>query len=62
MAQLGGVPIIILKEGTESVKGNSARNKNIQAIQAVGLLALILLRHERQCRARTGTGPDCLWS
>jgi len=35
MAQLGGVPIIILKEGTESVKGNSARNKNIQAIQAV---------------------------
>ncbi len=35
MAQLGGIPIIILKEGTESIKGNSARNKNIQAIKAV---------------------------
>ncbi|MCP4764061.1 MAG: thermosome subunit [archaeon] len=35
MAQLGGVPILILKEGTESAKGRSARNKNIQAIQAV---------------------------
>ena len=35
MAQLGGVPILILREGSESDKGNQARNKNIQAIQAV---------------------------
>jgi thermosome len=35
MAQLGGVPILILKEGTESNKGKSAREKNIQAIRAV---------------------------
>ncbi len=35
MAQLGGVPILILKEGTQSAKGKTARNKNIQAIQAV---------------------------
>ncbi|MHA1453547.1 MAG: thermosome subunit beta [Promethearchaeota archaeon] len=35
MSQLGGVPIIILREGTESTKGKGARNKNIQAIRAV---------------------------
>jgi archaeal chaperonin len=35
MAQLGGVPILILKEGTERSRGNNARQKNIQAIQAV---------------------------
>ncbi|MBN2155711.1 MAG: thermosome subunit [Candidatus Lokiarchaeota archaeon] len=35
MSQLGGVPVIILKEGTESTKGKGARSKNIQAIQAV---------------------------
>jgi thermosome len=35
MSQLGGVPIIILKEGSEVSKGNSARQKNIQAIRAV---------------------------
>jgi len=35
MAQLGGIPILILKEGTEQSKGNTAREKNIIAIQAV---------------------------
>jgi len=35
MAQLGGVPILILKEGTETNKGKSARDSNIQAIRAV---------------------------
>ena len=35
MAQLGGIPILILKEGTEQSKGNTARDKNIIAIQAV---------------------------
>ena len=35
MSQLGGVPIIILREGSEVSKGNSAREKNIQAIRAV---------------------------
>jgi thermosome len=35
MSQLGGVPVIILREGTESTKGKGARNKNIQAIRAV---------------------------
>ncbi|MHA1339415.1 MAG: thermosome subunit beta [Promethearchaeota archaeon] len=35
MAQLGGVPILILKEGTETQKGKSARDSNIQAIRAV---------------------------
>ena len=35
MAQLGGVPILILKEGTERSRGKDAREKNILAIQAV---------------------------
>jgi thermosome len=35
MAQLGGVPILILKEGTERSTGKDAREKNIMAIQAV---------------------------
>jgi thermosome len=35
MSQLGGVPILILKEGTERSTGKSAREKNIMAIQAV---------------------------
>ena len=35
MSQLGGVPILILREGAERTQGRSARDKNIQAIQAV---------------------------
>ncbi len=35
MAQLGGVPILILKEGSERTRGQDARDKNILAIQAV---------------------------
>ena len=35
MSQLGGMPILILKEGSEETKGNDARAKNILAIQAV---------------------------
>ncbi|MBD3352198.1 MAG: thermosome subunit [Candidatus Lokiarchaeota archaeon] len=35
MSQLGGVPILILKEGTKTEKGRGARTKNIQAIRAV---------------------------
>ncbi len=34
-AQLGGQPIIILKEGTERTRGKEARNNNIQAVKAV---------------------------
>ncbi len=35
MSQLGGMPILILREGSEHTKGNDARAKNILAIQAV---------------------------
>lgn len=35
MSQLGGVPILLLKEGAERTKGQDARDKNIIAIQAV---------------------------
>ena len=35
MSQLGGTPIIILREGSEQTKGNDARARNILAIQAV---------------------------
>ena len=35
MSMLGGVPILILKEGTKRDRGQNARGKNIQAIQAV---------------------------
>jgi len=35
MAQLGGTPILILREGTEQSKGRDARDRNIMAIQAV---------------------------
>ncbi|MHA1618114.1 MAG: thermosome subunit beta [Promethearchaeota archaeon] len=35
MAQLGGVPILILREGSERTRGQDARDKNILAIQAV---------------------------
>lgn len=35
MSQLGGTPILILKEGTQQSKGKDAREKNIMAIQAV---------------------------
>ncbi len=34
-AQLGGQPIIILKEGTERTRGQEARNSNIMAAKAV---------------------------
>lgn len=34
-AQLGGQPIIILKEGTERMRGREARNNNIMAAKAV---------------------------
>ncbi len=34
-AQLGGQPIIILKEGTERMRGQEARNSNIMAAKAV---------------------------
>jgi thermosome len=35
MSQLGGVPILILKEGSERSSGKDARSRNIMAIQAV---------------------------
>jgi len=35
MSQLGGMPILILREGSEQTKGNDARARNILAIQAV---------------------------
>ncbi len=35
MSQLGGTPILVLKEGTQHSKGKDAREKNIMAIQAV---------------------------
>ena len=35
MSQLGGMPILILREGSEHTKGNDARSKNIVAIQTV---------------------------
>ena len=35
MSQLGGVPILILREGAERATGRDARSKNILAIQAV---------------------------
>lgn len=35
MAQLGGVPILLLREGSERTRGQDAREKNILAIQAV---------------------------
>lgn len=35
MSQLGGTPVLILKEGTETSKGKDARSRNIMAIQAV---------------------------
>src|SRR5660398_174030 len=34
-AQLGGQPIIILREGTERTRGKEARNNNIMAAKAV---------------------------
>jgi len=34
-AQLGGQPIIILREGTERTRGQEARNNNIMAVKAV---------------------------
>src|SRR4030066_547607 len=34
-AQLGGQPIIILREGTERTRGKEARNTNIMAAKAV---------------------------
>src|SRR3972149_5206548 len=34
-AQLGGQPIIILREGTERTRGQEARNSNIMAAKAV---------------------------
>ena len=35
MSHLGGMPILILREGSEQTKGNDARARNILAIQAV---------------------------
>ncbi len=35
MAQLGGVPVLILREGTQNVKGKDARRSNMHAIMAV---------------------------
>lgn len=34
-AQLGGQPVIILKEGTERIRGQEARNNNIMAAKAI---------------------------
>jgi len=36
MAQISGVPVLILKEGTQNVRGRDARRSNMHAIMAVG--------------------------
>ncbi|HIH40574.1 MAG TPA: thermosome subunit, partial [Halobacteria archaeon] len=35
MAQLGGMPILVLKEGTERRRGKDAQSSNIMAAKAV---------------------------
>ncbi len=57
-AQLGGQPIIILKEGTERTRGKEARSNNIMAAKAVAAAVRTTLGPKGMDKMLVGGGGD----